>query len=218
VARDGAARTLGYARGLDCAGNATLRYAIVTGSRQLCVNASARLDAWPLAGDALGMDYNELETERWWPTCPEGNAQRLLEIAGYRVKGQDFIQALVLLTNEDNGVCAAPFAEYPDRVEVRVIACCRSPLGYSDAVDEQPKTAWPSNVWLDAPLGDRVVIDVDSGSPLRPFTLGRPNAAPGSFSLSLPVIGECAWIPIDEYDGPVSDDPLLFNVRIPESG
>lgn len=84
-------------------------------------------------------------------------------------------------------------------LEVRAIACCRAQLGYS-AGEEQPKTAWPSNVLLDSPLGDRIVVDVGSGKPLRRFTLDRPNGAPGSFPLFIPVIGEVAWIPIDECD------------------
>ena len=139
----------------------------------------------------------QLRSAEWWPRCPDDNPQRLLEIIGYRIKGPDFIQALVLLTPEDNGVCQAPFVEYPDRVEVRAIACCESELGYSP-IDDQPTTAWPSNVLLDSRLGDRVVVDVDSGHPLRRFTLGRPNGAHGSIRLFIPVVGEVAWLPINE--------------------
>jgi len=133
----------------------------------------------------------------WWPACPDCNPQRLLEIIGYRVKGPDFIQALVLLTHEDNGVCQAPFVEHTDRVEVRAIACCQSALGYGP-IENQTTTAWPSNVLLDSPLEDRIVVDVDSGRPLRRFTLGRPNGSPGSVSLFIPVVGEVAWVPVDE--------------------
>jgi hypothetical protein len=139
----------------------------------------------------------QLDSAKWWPRCPEDNPQRLLDIIGYRIKGPDFIQALVLLTPEDNGVCQAPFVEYPDRVEVRAIACSGSELGYG-RIEDQPTTAWPSNVLLDSPLGDRVVVDVDSGLPLRRFTLGRPNGSPGSVPLFIPVVGEVAWLPIDE--------------------
>ena len=139
----------------------------------------------------------QLAAAEWWPRCPEDNRQRLLEIIGYRIKGPDFIQTLVLLTPEDNGMCQAPFAEYHDRVEVRAIACCESELGYG-LIEDQATTAWPSNVLLDAPLGDRVVVDIDSGHPLRRFTLGRPNGYPGSVSLWIPVVGEVAWLPVDE--------------------
>jgi hypothetical protein len=133
---------------------------------------------------------------KWWAACPDGNPQRRLTIIGYRIKAPDFIQALVLLTEEDNGVCQAPFAEYDDRVEVRAVACCASELGY-DAIEAQRTTAWPSNVWLASPLGKRSVIDVDTGVPLRRYILGRPNGSAGSFSLLIPGLGELAWIPDD---------------------
>jgi hypothetical protein len=81
--------------------------------------------------------------------------------------------------------------------DARAIACCESELGYGP-IDDQPTTAWPSNVLLDSRLGDRVVVDVDSGHPLRRFTLGRPNGAHGSIRLCIPVVGEVAWLPINE--------------------
>jgi hypothetical protein len=133
----------------------------------------------------------------WWPACPDENPQRLLTIVGYRVKAPDLIQALVLLTQQDNGVCQAPFVEHDDRVEVRAVACCKSKLGY-DAIEDQPATAWPSNAPLASPLGNRIVVDVDTGLPLRRYILGRPTGSADSYSLFIPFAGECAWIPEDE--------------------
>ena len=136
------------------------------------------------------------DRRKWWPACPDENPQRLLTIIGYRIKAPDLIQALVLLSKEDNGVCQAPFAELDDRVEVRAVACCESKLGY-DTIEAQRTTAWPSNVWLASPLGKRIVIDVDTGLPLRRYILGRPTGSAGSFSLLIPGAGELAWVPED---------------------
>ncbi len=131
---------------------------------------------------------------RWWPACPDENPQRLLTIIGYRVKAPDFIQALVLLTEQDNGVCQAPFAEHPDRIDVRAVACCESKLGYQ-LIEGQRTTAWPSNVALASPLGERIVVDVDTGLPLKRYILGRPTGSPDSFPLFIAGVGELAWIP-----------------------
>ena len=152
------------------------------------------------AGSAnLSLDGTEPDgalDRRWWPACPDQNPQRLLTIVGYRVKAPDFIQALVLLKEQDNGVCQAPFAEHDDRVEVRAVACCRSKLGYH-LIEGQCTTAWPSNVVLASPLGDRIVVDVDTGLPLKRYILGPPTGSPDSFPLFLAGLGELAWIPED---------------------
>jgi hypothetical protein len=163
--------------------------------------SDARADRGSSTARSADLSFDNTEADRapdrrWWPACPDENPQRRLTIIGYRVKAPDFIQALVLLTEQDNCVCQAPFAEHDDRVEVRAVACCRSKLGYH-AIDGQRTTAWPSNVELASPLGERIVVDVATGLPLKRYILGRPTGAPDSFALLIPGLGELAWIPED---------------------
>jgi hypothetical protein len=54
-------------------------------------------------------------------------------------------------------------------------------------------------VWLDSPLGHRIVVDVDSGNQLQRFSLGRPDGSEGSFLLFIPAVGDVAWLPLDDH-------------------
>jgi hypothetical protein len=101
----------------------------------------------------------------WCPRCPDGNHRRLLQILGFRLKGPDFLQLRVALRRGDNGVCQAIAEEYPDTIVVRALACLDED---DDRTYQRPykEVDWPCNVLLDAPLGDRAVIDQDSGEEL----------------------------------------------------
>lgn len=111
--------------------------------------------------------------EKWAPPCPDGNHQRLLSILGFRLKGADYLQLRVLLRKGDNGVCQAIVEEHPDQIHVRAFSCLTE-----EAYDADwywlptEEVDWPCNWWLDAPLGERVVIDVDSGKEL-PYYIPR---------------------------------------------
>ncbi len=102
---------------------------------------------------------------KWAPPCPDGNHQRLLEILGFRLKGADYLQIRVALRRGE-GVCQIMLEEHPDRIYVRAAAC----------VDDDDEDYWatPSRhevdcgcaIWLDAPLGERMVIDEDTNEEL----------------------------------------------------
>lgn len=138
----------------------------------------------------LGYDDHGL-LEKWAPECPDGNPQRLCEILGFRLKGADYLQLRVVLGGLDRGVCQAIVEEHPDRVYVRALAClhedesaCNAPRLLSDEVD------CPCNVWLDAPLDERIVIDVDSGRPLPLFV---PGWGTGERSVYVPRPSGSLW-------------------------
>ena len=104
---------------------------------------------------------------KWAPPCPDRNPQRLLEIVGFRLKGADYLQLRVVLRRGDEGVCQAIIDEHPDRLYVRAIACLPEEPERSDVSwIRTGEVDCPCNWWLDAPLGERVVIDVDTGKEL----------------------------------------------------
>jgi hypothetical protein len=115
-------------------------------------------------------DEDQAWVETWMPKCPDRNPQRLCEILGFRLKGPEYLQLRVVLTPADWGVCNAIIEEHPDLVYVRAIAC------YDDGWPPRQRpgclygdTDCPCSVYLDAPLGERIVIDIDSGEPLPMF-------------------------------------------------
>lgn len=133
--------------------------------------------------------------EKWAPPCPDGNHQRLLEILGFRLKGADYLQLRVVLRKGDNGVCQLVVEEHPDRIYVRALACLKEE-------DEEEDGYWlpgeevdcPCTWWLDAPLGERVVIDQDSGEEL-PVLI--PRWGTGERSLYVPRPPGSLWPPDD---------------------
>lgn len=127
--------------------------------------------------------------DKWAPPCPDGNPQRVLEILGFRLKGADYLQIRVVLCEFDPGVCAIVTDERPDRIYVRAIACV-------------PEDAWRPpdelevgyKIWLDAPLGERIVIDVDTDEELPMFV---PRFAPEDRSFYMPRPPGLLWPPED---------------------
>jgi hypothetical protein len=121
--------------------------------------------------------------EKWAPACPGGNRRRLVEILGFRPKAADLLQLRVVLRAGDHGVCRAIIDEHPDRIYVRALAClhenpctCDAGRSLSREVD------CPCNVWLDAPLDERFVIDIDSGQSLPVFIPAGGSRSPPSTS------------------------------------
>jgi hypothetical protein len=105
--------------------------------------------------------------EKWAPRCPDENHQRLLTILGFRLKGDDYLQLQVVMRKGDNGVCQAISEEHPDRIYVRALSCLSEEADDADWYwTPTRELAWPCNLFLDAPLGERVVIDVDTGEEL----------------------------------------------------
>ena len=123
------------------------------------------------------------------PPCPDGNPQRRVEIVGFRLKGADYLQLRVVLRyRHDRGICHVTVEEHDDRVLVCAVACmddspderagscgcgrvcdCGRVCGCDCDCDcdcEPSETEGPCNVWLDEPLGERIVVDIESGRPL----------------------------------------------------
>jgi hypothetical protein len=131
-------------------------------------------------------DEHDAWMDKWAPPCPLGHRQRLLELLGFRLKAEDCLQLRLALGWRD-GICAAIVDEHPDLVYVRTLACRPK-----DEADDPPDPDCSRNdvdcgcrVYLDAPLGERVVIDVDSGEPL-PMLIPRWGTGEPSFYIPRP--------------------------------
>ena len=104
--------------------------------------------------------------KKWAPPCPDGNPQRRLQILGFRLKGADYLQLRVVRWS-DEGVCQVMTDEHPDRIYVRVSACAPYDPDRPDLWRRSTEALDSGcNWWLDAPLGERIVIDVDTGEEL----------------------------------------------------
>lgn len=110
---------------------------------------------------------------KWAPRCPDRYPQRVCEILGFRPKSVDLLQLRVVLRSSDNGVCTAIVDEHPDHIDVRALACMPDD-DTPDPLDgpAPEEIVCPIRVWLDAPLGTRDVIDIDTGEAL-PFYIPR---------------------------------------------
>lgn len=105
--------------------------------------------------------------EKWAPRCPDGRPQRLRHALAHRERSLCELELRVPLGRDEGGVCQLVVDEREDEVYVRVLVCVRrksdSVIGPREYVD------CPVRVWLERPLGERIVIDVDTGQelPLR---------------------------------------------------
>jgi hypothetical protein len=125
-----------------------------------------RADDLPPAAPAQP-DCAASEPRRSIPPCPDGDPQRLVEIVGFRLKGADYLSLRVILRPDDHGICHVVVEEHPDRVLVLAVACIDDRPRRRDAHGgPSSETDCPCNVWLEQPLGDRIVVDIDSGQPL----------------------------------------------------
>jgi hypothetical protein len=130
---------------------------------------------------------------KWAPRCPDGNAQRLCEIVAFRLKGADYLQLRVVLTPADRGVCQAIIDEHADRIYVRAIACqSRDVADRGGSARRDEEVGCPCNVWLNAPLGERVVVDVDTK---RELPLYIPRWGTGEPCLYVPRPAGTLWPP-----------------------
>lgn len=109
---------------------------------------------------------------KWAPCCPDGDPQRVCEILGFRPKSVDLLQLRVVLRASDHGVCTAIVDEHPDHIDVRVLACMPDDTPYPRDGPAPKEMDCPIRVLLDAPLGTRDVIDIDTGEAL-PFYIPR---------------------------------------------
>lgn len=106
--------------------------------------------------------------EKWAPACPDGNAQRLRHALGFRERNTCELELRVPPGGDDGGVCDVIVDERDDEVYVRVLVC----YGEDDQQLSRDREYLDCSVrtWLEQPLGERAVIDVDSGEGLPLYT------------------------------------------------
>ncbi|MDE3134737.1 MAG: hypothetical protein KGL15_11775 [Acidobacteriota bacterium] len=97
---------------------------------------------------------------RWAPPCPAGHPQRPTPAIAHRDKLGGLIQLRAIMHPED-GICSVVIQESRDLVLVRVILCRHEDSWDED--DESELFNCPVRVWLDEPLDDRWIIDVETG-------------------------------------------------------
>lgn len=115
--------------------------------------------------------------EKWAPSCPDGNPQQLRAALGFRERNVGELELRVPLGGHDRGVCRVVVDERDDEVYVRVLVCCY------DEEDEPTHSAraytdCPVRVWLERPLDERAVIDVDTDDELPLYTPPYLDNAP----------------------------------------
>jgi hypothetical protein len=148
------------------------------------INANARpLGRWERWGvDWQGQPIIEWDTEahtawcaKWAPRCPDGNPQRLRRAVAFRERDVCELELRVPLAIGEHGACQVITEESDDMVLVRVLVC----------IDEQADApqefvTWPVRIWLDRPLANRTVVDVDNNEALPLFSpkyLAYPTTA-----------------------------------------
>ena len=103
--------------------------------------------------------------DKWAPPCPDGHALRVERPLGFRERTVRELELRVVLTDADLGVCQVILDEHEDEVYVRVLVAYDE--DEEDAAPRPPhRTNCPVRTWLEQPLGDRAVIDVDSDEEL----------------------------------------------------
>ena len=107
--------------------------------------------------------------EKWAPPCPDGSPQELRPPLGFRERNIGELELRVPLCRGDHGACQVIVDERDDEVYVRVLVC-RDEQQADGPRHRRSYTDCPVRVWLDRPLGDRAVIDVDSDDELSVYT------------------------------------------------
>jgi hypothetical protein len=149
-------------------------------------------------GDETGQSINAWDPDSWqemWPSCPDGNPQRLCHPLGFRERSIGELELRVALGGDDRGVCDIVMEHGEDEVRVRVLVC------YDDEDEELPPRNrgymdCPVRVWLDQPLGDQAVIDLDTDEELPLFVpeylnkrgAARQRVSPGSATAAPPKV------------------------------
>ncbi len=102
--------------------------------------------------------------QAWAPRCPIGNPQRVGRLLGYREREPGRLQLRVAVRPATDGVCDVIVEETEETVVVRVLFCF--PDRDESWDDRDDCMDCPVHAYLDQPLGDREVIDVDTQKPL----------------------------------------------------
>jgi hypothetical protein len=96
--------------------------------------------------------------EKWAPPCPEHKTQRLAQILSCRERNPGELELLVVGFPTDDEGCHFIVDERDDEVHVRVLV-------HADLGRPHDDEEWvmPIRWWLRRSLGDRVVINADTG-------------------------------------------------------
>lgn len=106
---------------------------------------------------------------KWAPPCPDGKPQGLRHALGFRERNVRELELRVPLGGDDGGVCQVIVDERDDEVHVRVLVHRHSEDDESAPASREYQD-WPVRVWLEHPLGDRAVIDIDTDEELPLYT------------------------------------------------
>jgi hypothetical protein len=131
----------------------------------------------PFGADDRTAEETETWCQKWAPACPDGNPQRLRHALGFRERKLCELELRIPLGPDDQGVCQVVVDEGDVEVTVRVLLCfdeSREEGGARrcDYVDA------PVRVWLERPLGERAVVDVDTNEELALYKPGYLNGIP----------------------------------------
>jgi hypothetical protein len=133
------------------------------------------------------------------PSCPLGLGQRSRACLGYYERGHLRLQIRMLMVDNE-GVCTVLVEEDKSSVTIRVITCRSDDpedrLGYPGYAEER------HHVWIETPLGDRTVLDHETGRPM-PFYVptywnNRPTKAPGYYTD--PDAARAGWELVEDID------------------
>ena len=113
-------------------------------------------------------EVHERWCAKWAPECPDGNPRRVGQIVGYRERNIEELELRVVLGGADLGTCQVVVDEHEREVYVRVLVC-QDPDDRTERRDLDYLHC-PVRVWLERPLDDRAVIDIDTGKELPLFT------------------------------------------------
>jgi hypothetical protein len=114
-------------------------------------------------------DFEEWDDEvrPAWLACPDANPQRVRRALGFWERSVRELELRVPLGGNDGGVCRVFVDERDDEVHVRVLVCYDD---YKSVPFAREYIDCPVRVWLERPLGERAVIDIDSDKELPLFT------------------------------------------------
>jgi hypothetical protein len=117
---------------------------------------------------------------KWAPRCPDGNPQRLRRAIAFRERNIRELELRVplALDADEHGACQVILEESDDMVLVRVLVCVDEQA--DDCPPPREYVNCPVRTWLDRPLENRTVVDVDSNEALplySPERLTYPTTA-----------------------------------------
>jgi hypothetical protein len=107
-------------------------------------------------------EAHERWLEKWAPEC----RRRVRRALGFRERSIGELELRVPLGGDDHGMCRVILDEGDNEVYVRVLVCCCDDRDDDGTRREREYTDCPVRVWLERPLGERAVIDVDSDDEL----------------------------------------------------